>query len=97
MRGTRTESGTTTNKDLDTGGYTAKTCEAIAATTGATQAPSEERSSPASRGTWVYENDLSRAIGCPIFIGRSIASDGSFQYEGGWAYLPPATGRKPTG
>ena len=50
------DAGTTTNKDLDTGGYTAKTCEAYAAMTGATQVPSEERSSPASSGTWVYRD-----------------------------------------
>jgi len=31
------DAGTTTDKDLDTGGYTAKTCEASAAMTGATE------------------------------------------------------------
>ena len=49
--------GTTTNRDLDTGGYNAKTCEAYAAMTEAARYRVEKRSCPAIRGTWEYEND----------------------------------------
>ena len=49
MRGTRTEAGTTTDKDLDTGGYTAKTCEAIAAMIKGTASQAKREAVPLKR------------------------------------------------
>ena len=90
-----------TNKDLDTGGYTAKTCEASAGTTGATAYRAEKRSCPASRGHG-YIKMTTRAIGRGASPGRGAAWARrcgvfnslywSLQMQGGWAYLPRASG-----
>jgi hypothetical protein len=55
MRCTRTEAGNTINKDLDTGGYTAKTCEAIAAMTGATEHRAKSEAVPPQAGRGYIE------------------------------------------
>ena len=44
------DAGTTTDKDLDTGGYTAKTCEASAAMTGATEYRAKSEAVPPQAG-----------------------------------------------
>ena len=85
MRGTRTESGTPTNKDLATGGYTAKTCEAIAAMTGGTTSQAKREAVPPQAGHG-YMKMTTRAIGCSICDRTFNSLYWSFQIRVGGLY-----------
>jgi len=65
MRGMRRDAGTTTNKDLDTGGYTAKTCEAYAAMTGGKESQAKREAVPPQAGHGNMKMTTS-AIGCSM-------------------------------
>ena len=79
------DAGTTTNKDLDTGGYTAKTCEAIAAMTGGTASQATREAVPPQAGLGNMKMTTS-AIGCSMCHRTFNSRYWSFQMRGGWAY-----------
>jgi len=94
MRGTRTDAGRTTNKDLDTGGYTAKTCEASAAMTGGKESQAMREAVPPQAGRGNMKSPSAELLDVRCAIGRSIVSAEGLQMQGGWAYyhLPRAGG-----
>jgi hypothetical protein len=83
MRGTRTDAGTTTNKDLDTGGYNAKTCEAIAAMTEGKESQAKREAVPPQAGHG-YMQDVRFVFNvCVLYF---IGHKPDISIEGGWAY-----------